>query len=104
MNQPNHTATTRAQPRQPATVPALLRLLGIPDVPVSGHHGAIADWLEHNDPSVELRISLRANGYGLLLPPPTRGMRPPLSAVKSITPGDSLAPRRLVKPSARKSA
>jgi hypothetical protein len=103
MNQPSQTAA-EAQPRQPRTVAALLRLLGIPDIPVLGHHTAIADWLERNDPSVELRISLRANGYGLLLPPPTRGMRPSLSAVKSITPGDTFTPERLIKPSARKSA
>jgi hypothetical protein len=103
MNQPSRTAA-ESQSRQPRTVPALLRLLGLPDVPVLSHHEAIADWLERNDPSVALRISLRANGYGLLLPPPTRGMRPPLSAVTNITPGETSAPERLVEPPARKSA
>jgi hypothetical protein len=99
-----HTPATQIHPSQPATVPALLRLLGIPDVPVLRHHDALAAWLEHNTPSRELRISLRANGYGLLLPPPRRDMRPPLSAVKSVTPGDTSALERFTTPPARRSA
>lgn len=104
MTEPTDPTATQVHPSQPTTVPALLRLLGVPDVPVQFHQAILANWLEHNSPGLELRISLRANGYGLLLPAPRRDKRPPLSAVKSITPGHTSARERLTTPSTRQSA
>jgi hypothetical protein len=52
---------------QPRTVPALLRLLGVSDRPVTEQWLAISEWLAENTPSAELRCSLRANGYGPIL-------------------------------------
>lgn len=54
----------------PATTARLLRLLGVQHHSARGHHAAIADWLQHNDATAPLKISLRAKGYGRLLPPP----------------------------------
>jgi hypothetical protein len=51
----------------PATLPVLLRLLGVDHEPVTRQRDAIADWLVDNAPRPELLVSLFANGYGLLL-------------------------------------
>ena len=54
-------------PLQPATVPALLRQLNAHDAPVDQQKTALRGWLKDNDPDKPLRVSLRRNGYGLLL-------------------------------------
>ena len=54
----------------PTTAAGLLRLLGIEHEPVLQQRVALAEWLECNTPTAELQLSLRANGYGLLLPRP----------------------------------
>jgi hypothetical protein len=53
--------------RQPDTAAALLRMLGIQDVPVGRQKFVLRAWLAANIPTPALRISLRRNGYGVLL-------------------------------------
>jgi hypothetical protein len=66
-------APARTLENQPRTTAALLRQLGVADGCTSQHRVAIADWLEHNTASIELKLSLRADGFGLMLPrPPVR--------------------------------
>jgi hypothetical protein len=64
---------TRSRPR---TVPELLRELHVNDVSVANQKFAIASWLTDYRPSRDLVLSLRANGYGLLLPPIVRRRGP----------------------------
>jgi hypothetical protein len=71
----------QAMSRQPHTASALLRLLGVPDASALRQRAVLADWLEHNTATPELQLSMRANGYGILLPPLRHRM--PLSAVAS---------------------
>jgi hypothetical protein len=52
---------------QPATLSALLRELGVSHACVETHKVALRSWLCANTPRKPLRISLRENGYGLLL-------------------------------------
>jgi hypothetical protein len=52
---------------EPATTPALLRLLRVQDVSVKQQGAAIISWLTEHEPTRSLRCSLLANGYGLLL-------------------------------------
>jgi hypothetical protein len=78
-------ALAQAQSRQPTTTPELLRLLGIQHASVQHHLGVLAQWLARNTASAELQLSLRANGYGRLLPPPTHPMRPWLPVAKGIS-------------------
>ena len=52
---------------QPATLSALLRELGVSHSCVETHKVALRGWLCENTPQKPLRISLRENGYGLLL-------------------------------------
>ncbi len=52
---------------RPATLPGLLRLLGVHGEPVSVQVQEVKAWLRDNTVSPELTVSLRANGYGLLL-------------------------------------
>lgn len=66
---------------QPHTAAALLRQLGVPHASVMRQRAVLADWLKHNSASSELTLSLRANGYGILLPPLRHRM--PLSPVAS---------------------
>jgi hypothetical protein len=56
-------------PRQPTTTPELLRLLGIQDASAYHHLAVMGQWLKSHSASAELQLSLRANGYGRLLPP-----------------------------------
>ncbi|MDT5348395.1 MAG: hypothetical protein QOH91_1682 [Mycobacterium sp.] len=56
---------------QPRTTAGLLRQLGIQHGSAHQHRVAIAEWLQRNTASAELKLSLRANGYGLLLPRPS---------------------------------
>lgn len=51
----------------PATLPALLRLLGMNREPLSQQIEAVKAWLAHNTVSSELMVSLLANGFGLLV-------------------------------------
>lgn len=55
---------------QPTTTAALLRQLGVAHGCANQHRAAIAEWLQHNTASAELKLSLRANGFGLMLPRP----------------------------------
>jgi hypothetical protein len=50
-----------------ATLPALLRLLGMHREPLTQQVAGVKAWLADNAISPELTMSLRANGYGLLL-------------------------------------
>lgn len=68
---------------QPTTLSALLRLLGVQNVSAQQHRPALAEWFAHNTPSPELRISLRANGYGVLFLKPLRPMRSTLSGLRA---------------------
>ena len=52
---------------RPRTLPHLLRMLGVNHKPVSEQWHQIMAWLEHNEASRELWLSLLANGYGLHL-------------------------------------
>ena len=69
-----HSAAVRALDKsgQPTTTGGLLRELGIQHASANQHRVAIAAWLERNTANAELKLSLRANGYGLLLPRPQR--------------------------------
>lgn len=51
----------------PSTMPALMRMLGISSESARHQHEALKRWLSSNTPHPVLRISLRQNGYGLLL-------------------------------------
>lgn len=51
----------------PTTMPALLRMLGIAAASARHQSEALQRWLTSNTPDHALRISLRQNGYGLLL-------------------------------------
>ena len=63
------TYTRRIVPtsRPPATASALNRMLGIEGLSIYRQKPVLHDWLIENPPSPELRISLRRNGYGLIL-------------------------------------
>lgn len=52
---------------QPATVSTLLRELGMSRACVEKQRVALETWLLIHQPQRPLRISLRENGYGLLL-------------------------------------
>jgi hypothetical protein len=52
---------------KPATTPELLRLLHVDHEPVTRQWSAITDWLTDHTPTIPLRCSLLANGYGYLL-------------------------------------
>jgi hypothetical protein len=52
---------------QPVTAAELLRMLGVHEKPVMGQKPALVAWLTEHPPNRELRISLRRNGYGLLI-------------------------------------
>lgn len=64
------------QSHQPTTTPELLRLLGVQNDSAGRHMVVLAEWLRSNTPSAELQLSLRANGYGQVLPHPKRGWNP----------------------------
>ena len=52
---------------QPESVPALLRQLGLSAASIIRQADALRAWLSHNVPTRQLRISMRQNGYGILL-------------------------------------
>lgn len=53
---------------QPTTVSSLLRELGMSDACVGKTRVALGSWLTTHEPQRPLRLSLRENGYGPLLP------------------------------------
>ena len=55
------------QSHQPKTTSALLRELGIQHASALHQRLALAEWLESNTATPELKLSLRANGYGIFL-------------------------------------
>jgi hypothetical protein len=66
-------ALAQVQSHRPKTASALLRQLGIQHASALHQRGALAEWLESNSATPELKLSLRANGYGIfLLPRPLR--------------------------------
>lgn len=66
-------ALAQLQTRQPNSTSALLRQLGIQHVSALNQRPVLAKWLERNTANPELKLSLRANGYGIfLLPRPLR--------------------------------
>lgn len=58
---------TSVDSTQPATVSALLRELGMSHACVEKQKAALVTWLMIHDAGRPLRISLRENGFGLLL-------------------------------------
>ena len=52
---------------QPATVSTLLRELGMSHACLPKQRVALGTWLMIHEPRRSLRISMRENGYGLLL-------------------------------------
>ncbi len=53
---------------QPTTVSSLLRELGMSDACVVKTRAALGSWLTTHEAQLPLRLSLRENGYGPLLP------------------------------------
>ena len=53
---------------QPTTVSTLLRELGMSDACVGKTRAALGSWLTTHEAQLPLRLSLRENGYGPLLP------------------------------------
>jgi hypothetical protein len=51
----------------PATLSSLLRALHAERQSALRQQGVLRHWLDEHDPGKSLRISLRANGFGLLL-------------------------------------
>jgi hypothetical protein len=52
---------------QPHTMSALLRTLHINDMSVDKQKVVLREWLHDHTPDPDLRLSMRRNGYGLLL-------------------------------------
>jgi hypothetical protein len=50
-----------------STVSTLLRSLQMNTAPASAQKIALHDWLSEHPPGPELRVSLRRNGFGMLL-------------------------------------
>ncbi|ORB68287.1 hypothetical protein [Mycobacterium scrofulaceum] len=69
---------------QPTTLSALLRLLGVQHDSAYQQRPALTKWLEHNTPGPDLRVSLRANGYGVLFLSSLRPMRSTVSGLRAI--------------------
>lgn len=75
--------TIAPESSQPTTLSALLRLLGVQNKSAYQHRPALAEWFTHNTPGPELRVSMRANGYGVLFLKPMRPMRSTLSELRA---------------------
>jgi hypothetical protein len=58
--------------QQPTSMARLVRLLGVQRASAQEQQTVLAEWLERNTPTAELKLSMRANGYGVLLPRPRR--------------------------------
>ena len=59
--------TVQLRSHHPQSAVALLRMLGVHNLLVGQQTPLLRMWLAANQPSTELRISLRRNGYGFLL-------------------------------------
>jgi hypothetical protein len=66
-----------AGPEQPTSVPALLRELSMDHASVENQKVALRAWLIDNTPHSALRLSLRGNGFGLLLKEISDAANPP---------------------------
>ncbi len=82
---------TDAGTAQPESVPALLRQLGVHNASVIEEAATLRAWLRDYTPTRELRVSMRQNGYGILLD--QRFGRPPRRATQLTR---ALRMRRLV--------
>ena len=71
---------TDAGTAQPESVVALLRQLGVHNASVIEEADILRAWLRDNVPNRELRVSMRQNGYGILLD--LRFGRPPRRATR----------------------
>ena len=74
-------AHVEQRPPQPETVTALLRRLHVENASAMRQVDALRAWLRDNIPSTALRVSMRRNGYGILLDqqygrPPRRSSAP----------------------------
>ena len=74
-------AHVEQRPPQPETVAALLRRLHVENASAMRQVDALRAWLRDNIPSTALRVSMRRNGYGILLDqqfgrPPRRSCAP----------------------------
>ena len=65
--QSNHSADVEQRPAQPETVTALLRQLHMDKASAMREVDALRAWLRDNFPNAALRVSMRRNGYGILL-------------------------------------
>jgi hypothetical protein len=77
-------ALSRRDKVQPDTVAALLRQLHVQHASVIEDGNALRSWLRDNIPNRQLRLSLRRNGYGILLD--ERFGRPPGRTNPTATP------------------
>ncbi|OJZ73281.1 hypothetical protein BRW65_13385 [Mycobacterium paraffinicum] len=68
---------------EPNTLSALLRLLGVQTASAYQHRPALTEWFEHNTPNPALRVSMRANGYGVMFLQSLRPMRSTVSGLKA---------------------
>lgn len=62
-----HSEQTAAMSAQPETVATLLWQLGVHNASGVQEADALRDWVRANDPNEALRVSMRRNGYGLVL-------------------------------------
>lgn len=60
-------ADPSGEPGSPATVSALLRKLNMTDKSANAQRFALRGWLTEHPPGDELKLSLRSNGFGILL-------------------------------------
>jgi hypothetical protein len=65
--QSNRSADVEQRPAQPETVAALLRQLHVENASATREVVALRAWLRDNIPNAALRVSMRRNGYGILL-------------------------------------
>jgi len=57
----------RVRSAVPATLPALLRTMHLDHSSADAQKVALREWLHDHEPGPALKLSLRENGYGLLL-------------------------------------
>ena len=62
-----HSADIEPGPSQPETVAVLLRQLHMDKASATGEVNALRAWLHDNFPNAALRVSMRRNGFGILL-------------------------------------
>ena len=69
---------THVGSEQPTSVPALLRELSMDHASAENQKAALRAWLIDNTPDPALRLSLRGNGFGLLLKETSDADGPPV--------------------------